>query len=335
MSVDKPMTLDSLDFEGDVDCSQGHVGGGSGSNYTKIIYVPKAGAAPLVGKILPDFRAGNRANFPIEYHEFSVGQTFQDTRFFMSPKCFGQEDLLTNLFWKAIKERKAFSANKDSAEYRNWDFICKMTRPKKGTLIYWIGKGESKIQILMVKEPMADVLFGAPAKKDFSGKDIPPVPGLIKDMREMSLSPFNLKDSCGWVKLFKTGSGPSTQFHAELEQIKREEITENGRRKFSLEPTEAAVDMAILKVDPNTIPEFTKICQEMSWSVEEMNAYIDSQFTIMPERYYKKAGGGTLPRPTPITTAKTIGDLGGREVTNAVEAAYEAGDAATEQDIEF
>jgi len=340
-----PMTLGEMNFEGDVDCTQGRVGNGLGGNFTKLIYVPKAGAAPLVGKILADFRAGNRANFPIEYHEFSVGAAMTDIRFFMSPKCFGQEDLLTNLFWKAIKDRKkvfddlitkygnkeaAKTAAKEHKEYLDLDLTVKMTRAKKGVLMYWVGKGESKVQTLMVKEPMADVLFGAAAKKDFTGRDVPPIPGLVKEMREMGLSPFNLNDACGWVKLFKTGSGPTTQFHAELEQMKREEVLAGGKRRFFSEPTEAAVDMAVLKVDANTIPEFTKTCKELSWSAEEMTAYIESHFTIMPERYYRRAGGAA---PRPQYTAEPASH--GQEVTNAVDAAYEVGTAATEDDIEF
>jgi hypothetical protein len=347
MTAEMPMTLGAMSFEGDVDCSQGRVGNEMGGNFVKVIYLPKAGTAPLVGKILPDFRASNRANFPIEFHEFSVGSAITDMRFFMSPKCFGQEDLLTNLFWKSIKERKvmfdnllakhgdkesAKTAAKENKEYCNLELAVKMTRPKKGALLYWVGKGESKVQTLMIKEQMADILFGAPAKKDFSGKDVPPIPGLVKEMREMNLSPFNLHDACGWVKLFKTGTGPTTQFHAEMEQMKREVIAANGRRQFFLEPTEGAVDAAILNVDPNTIPPFASTCEELSWTVDEMKLYIESEFTEIPKRYYKKTGGSNIPHPS---ARKTEPAFHGQSLANAVDAAYEAGDAASESDIPF
>lgn len=324
-------TLGDLNQETDVDCSLGRVGGNSAQSYTKLLYIPSASSPAMFGKILPDFRNGNRANFAVEYHEFSVGPAMTDKRFFFSPRCWGEADALTDLFWKAIKERKKLSDNKESKDYRYWDAVSKACRPKKGAICYWIGKGESKLQYLFMKEGMADVLFGAPAKKDFTGKDVPAVPGLVKEMREMGLSPFNLKDSAGWIKLYKTGSGPTTAFHADLDQTKVEEIQANGRRKFSLEAAESAVDPAILKLDPKKITPLVEIAKSQGWSQEEIQVYIDSELTQFPSRYLRRTGGGPLsPSARPDTS-------GGEEVTKAVENAYEESgvEQASEDDLPF
>ena len=259
------LTLEDMDFEGNVNCEPGRVGGEIFSRLNDIIYLPKSGDPALIGKILSDFRSPEkRGNFPIEYHDFSIGAAITDRRFFFSPRCFNETDSLTDLFWKGLQERKKANANPESKEYRYWDQIVKTARPKKGCLLYWVGKGESRIQVLFLKEPAMDVLFGSGAKKAPNGQEVPPIPGLIKEMRELGESPFNLKSSTGWVKLYKTGTGSSTQFHAELDQIRTEE-TVKGKRRFSLEPAEAAVDPAILKVDSKTIPEFKKICKERAW----------------------------------------------------------------------
>jgi hypothetical protein len=338
-----PMTLGEMNFESDVDCTQRNVGAGAGNAYTKVLYVPKSGVMTMVGKILSDFRDNNRANYPIEYHEFSVGSTAQDSRFFFSPRCFGEPDPLTALFWDAVKERKkvadvliakygsrenAKAAMLQDKNYCHWDFVAKMCRPKRGVLLYWVGKGASKVEPLMLKEQMADNLFGSPAKKDAAGKEVPPVQGLVKAMREMNLSPFNLKDPCGWVKLYKTGTGPTTQFHAELEEVKRSETDARGRARYFSEATEASVDAAILNVDANTIPKFPDICKELSWSPEEMNEYIQSDFTKVPQRYFKR----TTPAPL---RQQAEPESHGREVANLVDAAYETGNQVTEEDIEF
>lgn len=345
-----PQTLGDMNFAGDIDCSAGSVGNSMGGSYTKVLYVPKSGVKTMVGKILPDFRANNRAFFPVEFHEFSVGSTMQDTRFFFSPRCFGQPDVMTDLFWKAIKERKKVSdaliathgskeaaktASASDKEFLHWDFVVKMCRPKKAVLLYWVGKGASRVETLMLKEPMADNLFGAPAKRDAAGRDVPPVEGLVKEMRGMKLSPFDLKDPCGWVLLYKTGTGPSTQFHAEVDEVKRSETLTNGRCRYFSEAAEAAVDPAILTVDANTIPKFTDTCKELSWSEEEINTYIESDFTKVPERYFKKkpaAGGGSVP---PSTRQAVEPESHGKDVVNAVEAAYEVGNIATEEDVPF
>lgn len=323
-------TLGDLNQDVDVDCSPGRVGGGGAQNYNKLIFLPKAGDPALVGKILPDFNNGNKASFAVEYHEFPTGPRPEDKGFFFSPRCWGEQDELTKLFWDAVRERKTYSANKESAEYRKWDAIMKACRPKKGTICYWIGRGESKLQYLFLKEPAADVLFGAPAKKDAAGRDQPAIPGLIKEMREMGLSPFNLKDAAGWVKLYKTGAGPSTTFHAALDEIKVEEVLPNGRRKFSTTAAEAAVDPAILKLDPKKIVPLANIAKERGWSAEEIALFIDSDFTAVPERFLRRRGNA---RP-PMTTRPA--STGGEEVARAVENAYESGvEQATEEDLPF
>lgn len=326
-------TLGDCNFDVEVDCGPGRVGGGS-SNFAGngIIFLPRSGDPAMFGKILPDFRNGNRGFLPVEYHEYSIGPKETDKRFFFSPRCWGEQDEMTKLFWDAIKERKKFYENKEGPDFRYWDAIMKATRPKKGALLYWIGRGENKIQYLFLKEPAADVLFGSPVKKDARGNEVPAIPGLVKEMREMGLSPFNLKDSAGWVKLYKTGTGPSTQFHAELDQQKVEEMLPNGRRKFSLEPTEAAIDPAILKIDPKKVTPLTEVAKERGWTIEEIASYIQSDFTQIPERFMRRANSPGAQRQREASAP------GGEKVASAVEKAYESIDnveQATEDDLPF
>jgi hypothetical protein len=116
-----------------------------------------------------------------------------------------------------------------------------------------------------------------------------------------------------------------------MDQTKVEEVMPNGRRKFSLVPVEAAVDPAILKVDPKTVLPFGEIAKSRGWTVAEIEAYIASDFTEIPARLIRRKGNAPSAQNYREQSAP-----GGEKVVEAVENAYEDGvESASEDDLPF
>ena len=284
MTTEQNLFDESL-FNDDVNCDVKM--NANESNFIPIAFIPPSGKEPTVGKIVrdPRLRNGNKGNpyFPVHYHEYRIGPANEDIRFFFSPSAIGLPDRLSEMFWVHVKER-ALIKDKEGQQYKYLSSCVQATRPKNGALLYWLEKGKNKVQVMFIKEPMKDAIFGCEA-----GYNKPPMDGVIKKLREMHLNVFDLKDPAGWIKLYKQGMSKSTTFHAEIVMMLKEEVLPNGRRKTSQEALEFTVDpnfFATLSLE--TLPDFAEVIKQRTWSVEEIDAYIESDYSKIPERCIKR-----------------------------------------------
>jgi hypothetical protein len=118
------------------------------------------------------------------------------------------------------------------------------------------------------------------------------IPSLLEAMKSKGVSPFDLTNSKGWVKLYITGSGINTEYHIEPAQVEKEDETKDGRKIKYMDDFVGEVHPHILsdEVDLSEIPNVVEFEKKFAFTVEESLTFVKEEGTLagVPEKFRKK-----------------------------------------------
>jgi hypothetical protein len=309
--------LDLID--GDVDYDR--AGQSAGSFRSAILRLPKAGEV-LIGKfvVIPD--GSRRPYLPAPYYDFMVGDDpTKDGRSHFSLKMVQADCPKDAVYWAQMKARKKLKeeGKQDTREYKRAEALIAANRPKTGALLLFVEKGQKTVKPLFIKEQMIQELFGV---KDHWQK--PDSPGLFRKLKEEGHSPYDMRSSTGWIKLYKSGSGKDTKFNAELDQHSTEAVI-NGKTVKVRAPTEHEVDPAIIEmIKGGKLPDLITLASDPKemWTNDECEDYAKN--LTIPDRFKKNSKAAAVVRSSPVAEENDLlsGDYADAadEVTQAVVA---------------
>lgn len=249
---------------------------------------------PLIVKLVcdPTYDNGNKVYRPARYFTHPVGTKATDKRRHICNTFFGAKTSPENdAYWEA---KKALSALKkegkyESAEGKRQKMLVDTFKPANKGYVMYVQPGDPMLRALIVPQTIIDLLMGRKAD-DYNEE----VVSIVATMQAKGLSPFDLSAKTGWLKLYKTGEGINTRYHAEPALVEAEDETKDGRKIKYMADLEASVNPHILEdFDISEVPDVVKFEKSRAWTVEESQAFVKALGTIegVPQRFLKSAGG--------------------------------------------
>ena len=241
---------------------------------------------PLIVKLAFDPRWGNRATFlETAYHTYfsQYSNDPKSKRRLLCRKNFGDKCPICDAYfamWRAnsdaIKAGKAANpAFKEPMELY------------KGSNRAWIivvQPNSDSVRAMNIPFSLQRILFGGMDKGTA-------VKGLVTEMREKARSPFDLKNTKGWIKMWKTGEGLGTTYFATeasesvIENLEGEEV--ERRRYFS-----ASVGQKIFSLTLADIPVALDLEHDNAkWTQAEVARYIETDGAERPARVMMQVSG--------------------------------------------
>jgi hypothetical protein len=277
---------------------------------------------PLIFKILPDFRYGNGKSWyrPLRSFTFQAGPSEKDKRKRPCLTFFGETVSPELEYYKKLKQ-ESDAMNKlgqgNSAEAVVLKSKLAIFKPSDMAYILYIEPGSPEIKAMKVSVSVINCIKGREANQ-YS----PAIPSLIKSMAADGVSPFDIfspKAEVGWVKLWKTGEGLGTRYHVAVDE-KTLEIEQNGKKYYSKEMTTHKVHEKIAqrKFVEADFPDVLAFEERNRWTPTELERFIESEGTQVPERFLKKefhgqqnggSGSDQVAAVTPFDTGSLIGSL--------------------------
>jgi hypothetical protein len=246
---------------------------------------------PLVCKCLFDPR-GKQSFIPIAYFPHLLGPNPEtDTRYHPSRKSLDLGDSPENdRYWELAHELKRLreAGRKESAEYQRLSELKKTFNSKDKGWLFIVEPNSATIRAVKIGAAIINRLFGK--EKTYHR---PEVKSIIKEMKTKGLSPYDMRNNEGWIKIYKTGAKLATEYFVEL--VDHEIQVEHGGKTIPTRvPTELQVHEKIQASDLvlSDFPDPVKFECESVWTLEESQAFVESEGKEIPERCFKKKGDG-------------------------------------------
>ena len=254
---------------------------------------------PLIIKLAFDPRWGNHATFlEVSYHKFysQYSNVAKSARSFLCLKNYGEKCPACDARYSAWKEKEKLVKAGQAI-------------PKQMTEILDLFKGSTKAWCIVI-QPNADsvralkipyslqlLLFGGMDRQNNKVK------GLVNEMRERGRSPFDLKASKGWLKVWKTGEELNTKYFASECYDAVIEVDDNGEETEKRKYFTANVGSKIFSLTLDDIP----VCLDLEydsakWNAAEVLQYVKTDGIDRPARAMMQVrtdGGATAQNTAP------------------------------------
>ena len=271
---------------------------GSGGRNPNIILQWPSKENAIVAKFVCDplYDNGKKMYRPVQYFPHPTGTKDSDRSRHVCQTFLGSKDSPENdFFWEKVKELSALKkANRgDSDEARFLKELIRSFKPSKKGWFLIVRPDSKVIQAIRVPESGIDILMGK--KADAYNKE--EIPSLLNKMQAEGNSPFDLTNTKGWVKLYKTGDKLTTKYFIEEAQIDATAETKDGKKITYQTSLEANVDQHLLSddVDSGEIPNVVEFEKKYAFSYEESVNYVKSMGTLagVPKRFLRNSQQAT------------------------------------------
>lgn len=228
----------------------------------------------------PTYDNGRKVYRPVNYYSHPTGETEKDKSSHVCLTFFGAKSSPENdAYWDYTMRlsalRKAGQGNSDEA--KKLATLKKTFQPSKKGYILIVRPGSPVVEALRISSTVIDQLMGR--KKDDYNEEIV---SLLDTMKSKGVSPFDLRNSKGWVKIYKTGEGIGTRYHVEQALVEKEDETKDGRKIKYMDDFTAEVHSHILSddFDISEIPDVQKFEKARAWSVQESTTFVENLGTL-------------------------------------------------------
>ena len=191
-----------------------------------------------------------------------------------------------------VKRKKLVEAGKkDSDEYKVIEKLLKRSEEKEKSWFYFVEPGSDVIKAICLGPQVTNRLFG---KKFQTGKT---VPSLVEEMKRKNSGPFDINGEnkeAGWVRLYKKGEGLGTEYI--IEPVGTEEVkTVDGEQinYFKYTKLSFGSKIASFDFDDKDYPNFREVELKNSFTLQETQAFINSDYSEVPERFLQKRSDGS------------------------------------------
>lgn len=270
---------------------------------------------PIIFKIVKNPHSGGKAYEQFEYFTHMEGPDQKDTRSHVSlASVSDQKSPEKERFFELCEQLKAMreSGLEGSKEY---DIIFNKRKKfytKERSYILIVEPNSPKIKALHIGKAAHNAIFGKPATKNR-----PAVVGVSEGMRKKGLSPMLLadqeKNKKGWLKLYKTGEGLSTEYHVEVVSTREKRVID-GEEVDVTKITELDVhkDITTLltgekELNLKEIPNPREFEKSRAWTYEESVKFVQEEGSItgVPARILNKKKFSDTPANTEFKEAST------------------------------
>lgn len=241
--------------------------------------------SPLICKLVPDLLRGRVDGkffeyFEIQEHGHVGGVNKKGEKMIYSHPCrksLGEKSCPEcDRYWHE-KERLKL-AGEHSAEGKAIKAVVDLLAPRRKVWVYFVTPESDQVKAVKMSKDLMNQLWGAPANK-YKGE----IASLIAGMKTKGMSPYDLKNPIGWMKIYKTGEGLGTRYFAEVAK-KEEVIMENGRpagtvNRFVSSPVS---EYLMTSFDVKSLVDFRKIESERAFTPDESADF--AKTLITPQR---------------------------------------------------
>ena len=250
---------------------------------------------------------------PVTSFKHQIGPDPQkDIRMHPSLRSLGlaEHDPEADFYWdnyEKLKELRNLGKG-ESEEAKKLNFLGKQFAPNDRGWFFFIEPDSETVQVIRAPKAILNRIFGKKATKYR-----PEVPSLLKEMSHKGLSPYDLKSSEGWVKLWKTGKGIATEYHMEMYTLEEQREIDGQKaiitKNFKAMPGKKIINNELMMSD---FPNPLKFEERNAFTLEEAIQFANSGGTIVPERFTKRTDETDEPGPdgeessTPVVSVDDI-----------------------------
>jgi hypothetical protein len=259
---------------------------------SKITFEVPGPDKPLVFKIVPDprFMGGKMLFRPVVLYPYSVGPTNKDKRFRTCLSFFGETAPEKEVYDTAKKNLDVLnkSGQGNSDEAKKLAATVALFKPTFAYYVLYIEPNSPDIKAIKLKKSAIECVTGREANQYQ-----PALPDLRKQMAADGVLPndlFNPKsNSKGWLKLWKEGVELATRYHIVPLKDKTSTVID-GKTYYMDDYIELPVHERIAKkqFQIEDFPNVLEFEEKSRWTLNEVERFIESSGTEVPERFYKK-----------------------------------------------
>jgi hypothetical protein len=275
---------------------------------------------PIIGRFLVNRIATEAYHYhEVHDHNIQIGGRWINVPCY---KTRGTKCPFCEAYWAARKDVQTLTGKGANTEDASDDLRIEL---KKKQLVMKMMEQRQRYGMIMAlpKDPTVYMFFATKSliSEIFGNKD-KNTKGAFSVLRdEYKVPVFKAEEKTGWFSLNKTGQKLETRYFASpaVTQVVKERTKTEMLYEEELHPT------VIERAKRNDIPRVKAYYDSRFWSLEEMENFIESDFTQVPERYArfipqedqpKVKGSGVIDSREIKLNAITSDDVGGELIEN-------------------
>jgi hypothetical protein len=202
------------------------------------------------------------------------------------PRTLGKRCYMCDKRWNAIDELKQLEAigakaegHPENGQWRKYYAISETYKQKRQSIFLAALPNDPKVYMFYAGPALVNAIFGDKRKN---------IPGALHEIKEYGVSLFSPSQPSGWLSLNKTGQKLDTVYTA---KALTKTVVEGKSKVLRLHEEMLHEDIQKLFEDPTKLPRILESYKGRMWSEEEIQAFVDSEATILPERIARFYGG--------------------------------------------
>jgi hypothetical protein len=244
--------------------------------------------SPLIIKLVPDY-LGGRVN-----GKYSMYWKVIEHQHIVKFEANGKPVMYTHPCQKSLGKTKcaecdkfwdlfeiAKSIDEKSQEGKKMKILKDLLNPKEKGWINFVTPGSDVVKAMKLTPMLINILFG---KEKTKTKEA--IPSLIEDMKKKGMSPFDLNNDIGWLKIWKTGeTWQDTKYHAEIAKKTSPKFDAQGRNvgEDVAFVSEKVSEFLIKSFDIKDLPTFRAVALKSAFTPEESIAFAANPL-LTPQR---------------------------------------------------
>ena len=251
-------------------------------------------AWPIIGRLLVNrLKTEAKPYHTTHDHGLEVGGQYINVPCY---KSLGQKCPFCEAYWSAferVKKLKSQGADSEAApeelrlSLKREEVATKMLKQRQRYAVLWALPKDPVVYMFFMGSKLLKSIFGDADKKKA---------GVIQELKDSYRVPiYNHKETTGWISCNRTGQGLDTDYSAKVAVT---EVIEN-RKKTEQLMEESLHSIVAEKAESNDLPRIMEYFLSRFWSVEEMENFLESCFTAVPERYNFLFRGAPAPSNEP------------------------------------
>jgi hypothetical protein len=235
---------------------------------------------PIIGRLLVNrLKSEAKPYHTTHDHGLEIGGQYINVPCY---KALGQKCPFCEAYWAAfedVKKLKSQGAENDKApeelqlQLKRAQVVVKMLKQRQRFAVLWALPKDPTVYMFFMGTMLLKAIFGDSDKKKA---------GVVQELKDSYKVPiYNAGEPTGWISCNRSGQGLETEYTA---KVAVREVIE-GRKKTEELMEEPLHQTVIEKAEKNDLPRILEYFTSRFWSVEEMENFIDSNYTALPKRY--------------------------------------------------
>jgi hypothetical protein len=212
------------------------------------------------------------------------------------PRSLGKTCYMCDTRWGSEDRRKELeaigagaSAHPEHNEFKKHENIIALFKQKKQYMFMAALRNDPKLYFFYAGPALIKSMFGDKAKA---------TKGAVASFKEFGVSAFNPNNTTGWITVNKTGQKLDTVYTATptVQTVVKDRVKSEMLVEEALHP-----DVVNAFSNIEGLPRVLESFKNRMWSEDEIQTFVDSACTVVPERIAKWVGA--IEKPSKVETA--------------------------------